>query len=30
MGNYKKGSDVDIAIFGVQITSEVIFKLNSY
>ncbi len=30
MGNYKKGSDVDIAIFGKQITREVIFKLNDY
>lgn len=30
MGNYKKGSDVDIAIFGEQITSEVIFKLDDY
>jgi len=30
MGNYKKGSDVDIAIFGEKITKEVIFKLDDY
>lgn len=30
MGNYKKGSDVDVAIFGKQITKEVIFKLDDY
>jgi predicted nucleotidyltransferase len=30
MGNYKKGSDVDIAIFGENITNEVIFKLDDY
>lgn len=30
MGNYKKGSDVDMAIFGKQITKEVIFKLDDY
>jgi len=30
MGNYKKGSDVDIAIFGEQITREVIFMLDDY
>jgi predicted nucleotidyltransferase len=28
MGNYKKGSDVDMAIFGKNITKEVIFKLD--
>lgn len=30
MGNYKKGSDVDIAIIGKEITSETIFKLDDY
>lgn len=30
MGNYKKGSDVDIAIFGKQVTREDIFKLDDY
>ena len=30
MGNYKKGSDVDIAIYGKKITKEVIFKLDDY
>jgi len=30
MGNYKKGSDVDIAIFGEQITREVVFMLDDY
>jgi len=30
MGNYKKGSDVDIAIFGEKITKEDIFKLDDY
>lgn len=30
MGNYKKGSDVDIAIFGKHITREEIFKLDDY
>ncbi|MGH4051939.1 MAG: nucleotidyltransferase domain-containing protein [Clostridium sp.] len=28
MGNYKKGSDVDIAIFGKNISTEDLFKLN--
>ncbi|MCB2290659.1 nucleotidyltransferase domain-containing protein [Clostridium sp. CS001] len=30
MGNYKKGSDVDMAIFGKDITKEVIFQLDDY
>ena len=30
MGNYKKGSDVDIAIFGERINNRVIFELNDY
>jgi predicted nucleotidyltransferase len=30
MGNYKKGSDVDISIFGKQVTREDIFKLDDY
>ena len=30
MGNYKNGSDVDIAIFGENISNKVIFKLNDY
>jgi len=30
MGNFKKGSDVDIAIFGEKITTEVVFKLDDY
>ncbi len=28
MGNYKKGSDIDIAIFGKNITFEILSKLN--
>ncbi|GGH84653.1 putative nucleotidyltransferase [Pullulanibacillus pueri] len=28
MGNYKKGSDIDIAIKGKDITSEVLYKLS--
>lgn len=28
MGNYKKGSDIDIAIFGKNISTEDFFKLN--
>ena len=28
MGNYKKGSDVDIAIFGERVNNKVIFELN--
>lgn len=30
MGNYKKGSDVDLVIFGAKITKEVVFKLDDY
>lgn len=30
MGNYKKGSDVDIAIVGINITREVILKVDEY
>lgn len=30
MGNYKNGSDVDIAVFGENISNKVIFKLNDY
>lgn len=30
MGNYKKGSDVDIAIVGSSVTREVLFKLDEY
>ena len=30
MGNYKKGSDVDIAIIGEGIDSNTIYKLDDY
>lgn len=30
MGNYKKGSDVDIAIIGENVTNKTIFKLDDY
>lgn len=30
MGNYKKGSDVDIAIIGEKVTNKIIFKLDDY
>lgn len=30
MGNYKKGSDVDMAIFGENITKQVVFQLDDY
>ena len=30
MGNYKKGSDVDIAIFGHNVTNKTVFKLDDY
>lgn len=30
MGNYKKGSDVDIALIGENISNEVIFKVDDY
>ncbi len=28
MGNYKNGSDIDIAIFGKQITNRILSKIN--
>lgn len=28
LGNHKKGSDVDLAIFGEEVTSKTIFALN--
>lgn len=28
IGNYKKGSDVDIAIFGIDVTKDTICRLN--
>lgn len=28
MGNYKKGSDVDISIFGQNITNETLYRLD--
>ena len=30
MGNYKKGSDVDIAVFGRNISNKTIFELSDY
>lgn len=30
MGNYKKGSDVDIAIIGEKITNKTLFRLDDY
>ncbi|NFH70754.1 nucleotidyltransferase domain-containing protein [Clostridium botulinum] len=30
MGNYKKGSDVDIAIIGKNVTNKTIFRLDDY
>ena len=30
MGNYKKGSDVDIAIIGENVTNKTIFILDDY
>lgn len=30
MGNYKKGSDIDIAILGKQVTDSTIYKLDDY
>lgn len=30
MGNYKKGSDIDIAIIGELVTSKTIFELADY
>lgn len=30
MGNYKKGSDIDIAISGEKVTSNIIYRLDDY
>ena len=30
MGNYKKGSDIDIAIIGKEVTNKIIFRLDDY
>lgn len=30
IGNYKKGSDIDIAILGKQVTDSTIYKLDDY
>lgn len=30
MGNYKKGSDIDLVIVGENITSSVLYKLDDY
>lgn len=30
MGNYKKGSDIDLAIIGKGVTNKTIFRLNEY
>lgn len=30
MGNYKKGSDIDIAIIGKEVNSKTIFRLDDY
>ena len=30
MGNYKKGSDIDIAIVGKNIKRSIIYKLDDY
>lgn len=30
MGNYKKGSDIDLAIIGKGVTNKTIFRLNDY
>lgn len=30
MGNYKKGSDVDMAVFGENITKQMVFQLDDY
>lgn len=30
MGNYKKGSDIDLVIFGKNITGSVLYKLDDY
>ncbi len=28
MGNYKKGSDIDIAIYGIRVISEILNKIS--
>lgn len=30
MGNYKKGSDVDLAVFGEKVNDKVIYKLDEW
>lgn len=30
MGNYKPGSDIDLAVFGENITSQILFRLDDY
>lgn len=30
MGNYKKGSDIDIVIIGELVTNKIIFELSDY
>ncbi len=30
MGNYKKGSDVDIAIIGGKVTNKIIYSIDDY
>lgn len=30
MGNYKKGSDVDVAVLGEKITNKTLFRLDDY
>lgn len=29
MGNYKKGSDIDLVVYGDRVTEEIIARLNS-
>lgn len=30
MGNYKKGSDIDLALIGRNITNNILFKVDDY
>jgi len=30
MGNYKKGSDIDLALVGEKITDNILYKVNDY
>ena len=30
MGNYKKGSDIDLALIGENITNNILFKVDDY